>query len=291
MKKRYILVLLVLLISLVGCTGVEPNEPSSQTGLLESECRDTPLAVGCYIPFSDLDHISTVSVEYLMNETFDTERVGQAPRNWLLYKNQEYKADGVRTIIAEEEGGNRFVRMFSDGLRAPAFPQSAPTPTFIFTTKFNLDIDRKGVAFGSVMIPSDFSSNAVTLGVSTGAVNTISVVVGADLKVSVKVGGPFFYYSGSGDGGTEYSTPFTLVKDAWYDFKFEWDASINEVSAFIIIDDVETLLYSGEFHISNRVNAESSGALLVPNVFKVTMPRYSSGWAYLDNVIVERKGE
>jgi len=297
MKKRYILVLLILFTLLVGCTK-EPVEQTIDTGITISECRDTPLAIGCYIPSSDLNHISTDPVEYLITEDFNTERVGQAPRNWLLYKNQEYKADGVRTIIAEADGGNRYVRMFSDGLRAPAYPQSAPTPTFIFTTKFNLDIDRKGVAYGSVFLPSDFyiddklqTSNSVTFGVSTGAVNAISIVIGADRKVSVKVGGPFFYYSGSGDGGSEYATAFTLTKDIWYDFKFEWDASLNEVKAFIIVNEVETLLYSGDFHISNRVNAEASGAILVPNVFKVTMPRYSSGWAYLDNVIVERKGE
>lgn len=290
MKKRYILVLLILLTLLVGCTS-EPIDETNDNGIIISECRDTPLAAGCYIPSDDLNHISTDPVEYLITEDFDTERVGQAPRNWLLYKNQEYKADGVRAIIAEADGGNRYVRMYSDGLRAPAYPQSAPTPTFIFTTKFNLDIDRKGVAYGSVMIPSEVTSNAVTLGVSTGAVNAISVVIGADRKVSVKVGGPFFYYSGSGDGGSEYATAFTLSKDIWYSFRFEWDAALNEVKAFIIIDEVETMLYSGEFHISNRVNAESSGAILVPNVFKVTMPRYSSGWAYLDNVIVERKGE
>jgi hypothetical protein len=291
MKKRYILVLLILLTLLIGCTNKEPVEQTIDTGISISECRDTPLATGCYIPSDDLNHISTDPVEYLITEDFDTERVGQAPRNWLLYKNQEYKADGVRTIIAEEAGGNRYVRMYSDGLRAPAYPQSAPTPTFIFTTKFNLDIDRKGVAFGSVMIPSEVTSNAVTLGVSTGAVNAISVVIGTDRKVSVKVGGPFFYFSGSGDGGSEYATAFTLTKDIWYSFKFEWDASLNEVKAFIIIDAVETLLYSGEFHISNRVNAEVNETILVPNVFKVTMPRYSSGWAYLDDVVVERKGE
>jgi len=291
MKKRYIFVLLILLFMLIGCTEGEPVEDSNPTEMTMSECRDTPLAVGCYIPSTDLDHISTVPVEYLIDENFDTERINQAPRNWLLYKNEEYKADGVKAMIAEADGGNLFVKMYSDGLRAPAFPQSAPTPTFIFTTKFNLDIDRKGIAYGSIWIPSEVPSNSISLGVSTGAVNTISVVIGSDLKVNVKVGGPFFYYSGSGDGGTEYQTAFTLTKDLWYDFRFEWDASLNEVKAFIIIDNVESLLYSGEFHISNKVNAEESGAILVPNVFKVTMPRYMSGWAYLDNVKVERKGE
>lgn len=291
MKKRYIFILLFLLVVLVGCTDNEPVEQTDETKISVSECRDTPLAAGCYIPSNDLDHISTVSVEYLIDENFDIEQVNQTPRNWLLYKNQEYKTDGVRAIIAEEEGGNKYVRMYSDGLRAPAFPQSAPTPTFIFTTKFNLDIDRKGIAYGSVMIPSDVQSNSVSLGVSTGAVNAITVIIDTDLKVNVKVGGPFFYYSGSGDGGTVYPTAFTIDKDVWYNFKFEWDAQINLVKAFIIINDVDVLLYSGEFHISNRVNAESNGAILVPNVFRVTMPRFMSGWAYLDNVKIERKGE
>ena len=290
MKNRYIFVLLILLTVLVGCTDKEPVEQTIDTGMTVSECRDTPLAAGCYIPSDDLDHISTVPVEYLIDENFDTEQVNQTPRNWLLYKNQEYKADGVRAMIAEEDG-NKYVRMYSDGLRAPAFPQSAPTPTFIFTTKFNLDVDRKGIAYGSILIPSEVPSNSVSLGVSTGAVNSISVVIDNDLKVNVKVGGPFFYYSGSGDGGNTYPTAFTLTKDNWYDFRFEWDASINEVKAFIIIDDVESELYSGEFHISNRINAESNGAILVPNVFRVTMPRFMSGWAYLDSVKVERKGE
>ena len=227
MKKRYIFVLLILLTVLVGCTEKEPVEQTINTGIEISECRDTPLAEGCYIPSDDLNHISTDPVEYVIDENFDTERVNQAPRNWLLYKNEEYKTDGVKAMIAEDEIGNRFVKMYSDGLRAPAFPQSAPTPTFIFTTKFNLDIDRKGIAYGSIMIPGDVSSNSVSLGVSTGAVNAISVVIDTDLKVNVKVGGPFFYYSGSGDGGTTYPTSFTLTKDSWYDFRFEWDASLN----------------------------------------------------------------
>jgi hypothetical protein len=185
--------------------------------------------------------------------------------------------------------------MYSDGLRAPMYPQSAPTPTFILTSKFNLDIARAGIAYGSIMIPSENKlkigeeSNAVSLGVSTGAVNTISVVIGTDLSLSVKVGGPFFYYSGTGDGGDIYTTAYTLVKDQWYDFKFEWDASINSLKAFIIIDEVETSIFSGGFHISSRVNALISGMIMVPNVFRVTMPRYMSGWAYLDNVFVLRK--
>ena len=55
--------------------------------------------------------------------------------------------------------------------------------------------------------------------------------------------------------------------------------------------DIETELFSGTFHISSRVNALPAGAIMVPNVFRVTMPRYMNGWAYLDNVIIERRGE
>jgi hypothetical protein len=180
--------------------------------------------------------------------------------------------------------------MFSDGLRAPMYPQSAPTPTFIFTTKFNLDQDRKGVAYANIMIPTDVQANAVTVGVATGAVNTIGVTIGQDQKVSVRVGGPFFYYSGSGDGGETISTNVTLTKGSWYTFKFEWDASTNMIAAYLIQGETETSLYSGPFHISSRFNATANGFILVPNVVRVTMPRYSSGWAYLDHVIVERKG-
>ncbi|MDO9628599.1 MAG: hypothetical protein Q7I99_01755 [Acholeplasmataceae bacterium] len=288
MKK--IVSVLVLMLTLIISACSEVGSPSTPVNLEDYPCKDTPLAEGCFIPSSDLDHISANPEEYLINEVFDTERVGSNPRNWLLYRNQEYAVDGVRTVIAEETGGNRYVRMYSDGLRAPMYPQSAPTPTFIFTTKFNLDIDRKGVAFANIMIPNDVSSNEVTLGVATGAVNTIGVTIGQDLKVSVKLGGPFFYYSGSGDGGDTIATSLTITKGNWYTFKFEWDASTNLVAAYLVDDQNQTLLHSGSFHISNRVNALANGDILVPNVFKVTMPRYSAGWAYLDRVIVERKG-
>jgi len=288
MKKIVSILVLIFTLIISACTeAVTPNEPLAQEDYI---CKDTPLAEGCYIPSSDLDHISATPEEFLINETFDTERVGSNPRNWLLYRNQEYAVDGVRTLIAEETGGNRYVKMYSDGLRAPAFPQSAPTPTFIFTTKFNLDIDRKGVAYANIMIPTDVTSNSVSIGVATGAVNTIGVSIGQDLKVSVKVGGPFFYYSGSGDGGDSIATNITITKGNWYTFKFEWDASTNVVAAYLVNDQNQILLHSGAFHISNRVNALNDGEIIVPNVFKVTMPRHSAGWAYLDRVIVERKG-
>jgi hypothetical protein len=170
------------------------------------------------------------------------------------------------------------------------YPQSAPNPTFIFSTKFNLDLDRKGVSYASIMLPSNKPTDAISFGVSTGAVNTISALIGSDLKVKVKVGGPFFYYSGTADGGDEYATAYTLTKDTWYTFKFEWDANLNILSAYLKVGDTFTLLYSGQFHISNRVNALVSGDILVPNVFKVTMPRnYMNSYAFIDDVIVERK--
>ena len=285
MKRNILGVLIILLIGLVGCT--EKGEP---TPVLEDyRCKDTPLAEGCYIPSSDLNHISPVPTEYTISETFETDREDQMPRNWLLYRNEEYATDGVKaTIIADDD--NQYVEMYSDGLKAPMYPQSAPNPTFIFSTKFNLDLDRKGVSYASVMIPSAKKNNAVTLGISTGAVNTISVIIGTDLSVKVKVGGPFFYYSGTADGGDEHATSYTLSKDTWYQFKYEWDASLNRVAAYIKVNNQYVLLYQGAFHISSRVNALEDGMILVPNVFKVTMPRYQSGYAYLDDVIVERKG-
>ena len=288
MKKGILLILFIIF--MIGVSACTPDDQiDEEDEIIESPCKDNPLGEGCYIPSEDLNHISPIPTEYLLDEDFESENINKMPRNWLLYKNEEYAVGGVIAQIEEELDGNKYVAMYSDGLRAPMYPQSAPTPTFIMTSKFNLDIARAGIAYGSVMIPSGVESNAVTLGISTGAVNTISVVIGTDLSLSVKVGGPFFYYSGTGDGGDIYTTAFTLVKDQWYNFRFEWDASLNTLEAFIIIDDVETSLFSGGFHISSRVNALANEAILVPNVFRVTMPRYMSGWAFLDNVFVERK--
>lgn len=284
MKKSLLMMVFIFMMILSAC-----SEKTPELTIEDYACKDTPLKEGCYTPSNDLDFISPVAEEYLISETFETDRVNQMPRNWLLYRNEEYKADGVKATILELNE-NRYVELFSDGLKAPMYPQSAPNPTFIFSTKFNLDIDKKGVAYVSVMLPSNKPTDAISFGVSTGAVNTISAVIGTDLKVKVKVGGPFFYYSGTADGGDEFSTAYTLNKDTWYTFKFEWDASLNLVSAKIKQGENFVLLYSGQFHISNRVNALATGAILVPNVFKVTMPRnYMNSYAYLDDVIVERK--
>lgn len=278
--------MITLLIVLSGCVQKTP-EPEAEKDYI---CKDTPLAEGCYVPSDDLDFISPVADEYTISETFETDRVNQMPRNWLLYRNEEYKTDGVKATIVEN-GDNRYVELFSDGLKAPMYPQSAPNPTFIFSTKFNLDQDRKGVAYASILLPSDKPTDSISFGVSTGAVNTIQAIIGSDLKVQIKVGGPFFYYSGTADGGDIHSTNITIQKDTWYTFKFEWDASTNVVSASIQQGDQFTALYSGAFHISNRVNALADGAILVPNVFRVTMPRnYTNTYAYIDDVIVERKG-
>ena len=253
-------------------------------------CKFTPLAPECYTPSEDLDFISPIPDEYTIEETFEFEMLNQMPSNWLLYSNAEYRSGGVSARVVQMDGF-RAVRMYSDGLQKPPYPQAADTPTFIFTTKFNLDQDRKGIAYGSLMIPSE-EGNSVSMGVATGAVNTISVTIGRDMKLSVKVGGPFFYYSGNNDAGVTYTTPYTLEKDTWYDFKFTWDAEINLIQAFIIIDSVEVLLHQGEFHESNRFNVLPQGMILVPNVFRVTMPsgRNVSGYSYLRNVSVERKG-
>lgn len=285
MKKSILGVLVIFTLLLSACTEKAPID------IVEDyACKDTPLAEGCYIPSEDLNFISPVTDEYTISETFETDRINQMPRNWLLYRNEEYKADGVKATIVEKSG-NRVVELFSDGLKAPMFPQSAPNPTFIFTTKFNLDIDRKGVAYASVMLPSDKPTDSISFGVSTGAVNAIQAVIGSDLKVKIKVGGPFFYHSGTADGGDEYSTSYTVVKDTWYTFKFEWDASINQVKASLKQGDTYVSLYQGTFHISNRVNALITGAILVPNVFKVTMPRnYMNSYAYIDDVIITRQG-
>jgi len=286
MKKSILGVIISLLIVLSGC--VQKTPPIEEEK--DFRCKDTPLVEGCYVPSDDLNFISPIADEYTISETFETDRVNQMPRNWLLYRNEEYKADGVKATVLESSG-NRFVELFSDGLKAPMYPQSAPNPTFIFSTKFNLDLDRKGVAYASVMLPSNKPTDSISFGVSTGAVNTIQAVIGSDLKVQIKVGGPFFYYSGTSDGGDTHSTNVTILKDTWYTFKFEWDASTNVVSAHIKQGEQFMSLYSGAFHISNRVNALPSGQILVPNVFKVTMPRnYTNTYAFLDNVIVERKG-
>ena len=279
---------------------VTPSQP--QQTYEDYRCKDIPLSEGCYVPSGDLDFQTSEPMEFTIDETFEFEMINQMPSNWLLYSNPEYRSNAVTARVVEMDG-QRVVRMYSDGLQKPPYPQNAQTPTFIFTTKFNLDQSRKGVAFGSLMIPTEVvrsdqtvfenKTASVSMGVSTGAVNAISVVIGTDMKLSVKVGGPFFYYSGSGDGGEYIETPYTLDKDQWYDFKFEWDAALNIVRAYLLTETDEVLLYEGPFHISNRFNAVASGDILVPNVFKVTMPsgRNAESYAFLKGVRVEHKGD
>jgi hypothetical protein len=291
MKKYTISLLFILIFIVSACTEIPIT--SDPTIIEDYICKDNPLGEGCYIPAEDLNHISPIPQEYLISETFDSENVGSMPRNWLLYRNEEYAINGVRTIIGEEDGGNRFVRMYSDGRNTPPYPQSTniTKPSFIFTTKFNLDIDRKGVAYASIMIPEEETSSGVNVGVATGAVNVIGVQIGSNMAVTIRVGGPFFYYSGNGDGGDIYNTSLTLTKGIWYRFKFIWDANENMVAAYHLDGENEILLHTDEFHISNRVNAIASGEIMVPNVVRVTMMQNLPGWAYLDDVIVERKGE
>lgn len=296
MKKALLLSLSVLTIILFGCqqettttTSELTDVTTLYTGFQESPCKDTPLATDCYVPSDDLNFISPIPDEYVITEDFETETLNQIPRNWLIFSNAEYKANGVFSRV-REDGDNKYVEMYSDGLQKPLYPQSAPTPTFIFTTKFNLDIARKGVAYASVMVPST-NRNAVTVGVATGAVNTISVTIDTNLSVFVKVGGAFYYYSLNGDGGDYFETALVVTANAWYDFKFEWDAEIDSVKAYWINGETEVLLHEDTFHVSNRFNGVPNGEILVPNVFKVTMPYGRNGFAYLDNVIVERMEE
>jgi hypothetical protein len=283
--KRLLLVFLLLF--MVGCDVATTT--TMETADLESACKDTPLAEACYQPSGDLNHITPTPEEYTIDETFDTDRLNQQPRNWLLYSNAEYLPNGVYAKVVEGISG-RHVQLYSNGLARPPHPQSAPVPTFIFSTKFNLDQARAGVAYADVMVPST-NKNAVTVGISTGAVNAISITVDNDLKLVVKVGGPFYYYSLTGDGGTLIATSITLQTETWYSFRFEWDAEANVISAYLVQTSGDTLLHSGPFHLSNRFNALETGAILVPNNVKVTMPRGQSGFAYLDNVRVERKAE
>ncbi len=284
MAKRFVLIF-ILSILLTGCA----QATTTVSTAAESACKDTPLAAGCFVPSEELDFISSDPDEYTIEETFAIDRLNQQPANWLLYSNAEYEANGVYARVVES-AELRYVEMYSDGQHKPAYPQSAPTPSFIFTTKFNLDIDRKGIAYADVMIPS-VGKNAVAVGVATGAVNTISITIDNDLELFVKVGGPFYYYSQAGDGGDYYETGITIEADRWYSFRFEWDAGLDLVQAWMLEGETETRLYEGAFHISNRFNGAATGAILVPNVFKVTMPYGQAGKAYLDNVIVTRKGE
>lgn len=284
MKK--ILLFLLLFLFLIGCD--QTTGPTSSLDA-ESVCKDTPLSTACFLPSERTTSSADDIAEYTIEETFESERLNQIPSHWLLYSNEEYKAGGVSAKVMAE-GENQFVQMYSDGLQKPPYPQNAPTPTFIFTTKFNLDLARKGTASIDVLVPS-VGGNAVSVGLSTGAVNTVSVTVDADRSVFVKVGGPFYYYSLNNDGGDRHNTAFTLENDTWYTFRFEWDATLNLVKAFLIDGETENLLFSGPFHISNRINANATAEILVPNVVRVTMPYNKSGFAAIDNIIVERKAD
>lgn len=301
MKKKSLLMLILLMFSLVlfACSGEE--EPTEQ----QSIGFDDPFSPDIYIPTSDLEHISPVPDEYTIQEDFDAETLNQTPRNWYLYTNNEYgisesyyEGSSLAYYVPQEvlartvgDETNQYVEMYSAGVHAPMYPQGAPTPTFIFTAMFNLDQDRAGVAYGSLMVSSDKHNNKVTLGVSSGSVTTISVTIEENLDLTVKVGGPFFYYSGTADAGDTYDTDYTLSKDTWYSFKFEWQAATDFLAAYLLVDDTYVLLWQGNFHISSRVNALETGTIMVPNVVRVTMPRYQEGWAYLDDINVERWGD
>lgn len=282
MKKLLIGALVIVAFGLTAC------ENANNTAEKVSRCFNTPLAEGCFNPSEELNHVSPIPEEYTITETFETDRVNQTPRNWLIYTNAEYDPNGVSARVIEE-GGQRFVRMYSDGKQRPPYPLAAPVPTFIFSSKFNLDIDRKGIAYADVMVPAT-ERNAVTVSLSTGAVNAISVTIDRNLALTAKVGGPFFYHSGNNDSGLTTDTLRTLTADTWYRFKFTFDAHLDEVSVSILDGETYTLLHTSPFHVSNRFNAVETGMILVPNSVKVTMPRNQAGYAYLDNVIVERKG-
>jgi hypothetical protein len=284
MKKISILLILILVMAFSGCE----EDPEV------SKCLDDPLGEGCYVPPEDLQFQSPIKPEYVIDENFEGEPLNQMPSNWLLYKNEEYLPNGVQAFVVQE-GGNNYVKMFSDGKQKPMYPQGASTPTFIFTTKFNLDQARKGIAYGSVLIPGpeklpeNGQHNGVTIGLATGAVNTASVTIGKDLKIYVKIGGPFFYHSGNNDSGDIHVTNITVEKNQWYRFRFEWDAALNKIKIDLLNGENTVNIYDGAFHISSRYNALANGKIQVPNVFKVTMDYNSSGWAFLDNVKVERK--
>ncbi len=296
MRRTLILLLLPVFFALVACdrettvTTTDQLEVVTTTSLeVESPCKNDPFGTNCFIPSDNLDFISPVPDEYTISETFETEVVDQMPMNWLLYTNSEYKANGVFAKV-KTTGDNKYVEMYSDGLQKPLYPQSAPTPTFIFTTKFNLDITQSGIANMDIMVPSE-NMNSVSAGVSTGAVNTISIIIDNDMSLLVKVGGPYYYYSQNGDGGDYHDTGRVLETETWYTFRFTWDGPSNLVAAYLVLAAEDVLLYEGQFHISNRFNAKADGKILVPNVVKITMPYRQSGYAYLDNVSVERSGE
>lgn len=306
MKKTLLLALFVLT-GLLGCasstttsettastatsTSTSAMTETTTTGidpLAASPCKDDPLSEACYTPSYGQTHAEEDNFEYTISETFETDFLNQMPSNWLLYSHEEYQAGGVTAKIAAD-GDNQYVTMYSDGLQKPLYPQNAPTPTFIFTTKFNLDTARAGIATIDVMVPSE-NPNSVSAGVSTGAVNCVSVIIDNEMDLSVKIGGPFYYYSLNGDAGQILPTGLVLDHDEWYTFRFEWDAEENLVQAFLVTKEGDILLHQGTFHISNRFNAMADGEIYVPNVVKVTMPFGQDGFACIDNAIVTERG-
>ncbi|HBT59647.1 MAG TPA: hypothetical protein DEA45_02360 [Acholeplasmataceae bacterium] len=289
MKKIILSIALVLgSLTLSACT-TKKEEPIVETEK-ESVCKNQPLSSGCFDENFDLDFISTTKEEFLISETFENEFVNQQPYNWLLYRNQEYHADSVSARVVEV-GENKVVQVYSDGKFSPPFPQGVAKPeSLILSTKFNLDQTRSGVATGKIMVPST-EGNEVSFGVYTGAVNVASILIDRQMKLTVKIGGPFFYHSGNGDSGNYIDTGITLSRDEFQQFSFYWDGNLNELKV-IFHQEVDHVLYEGNFHISSRINAEASGTIMVPNVFKVTMPKAlnMTGFAYIDDIIVTRKG-
>lgn len=289
MKKIVISFILVSMTLTLGACDKTKEEPIVDEEK-QSVCMEQPLSSGCFDPNFDLDFISPTKEEFLISETFETEFLNQQPYNWLLYRNQEYQADSVSARVVEMDG-NKVVKVFSDGKYSPAFPQGVSKPeSLILSTKFNLDQTRSGVATGKIMVPSN-EGNEVSFGIYTGAVNVASILIDRQMKLTVKIGGPFFYHSGSGDSGIYIDTNLTLTRDEFHQFSFHWDGNTNLLKV-VLNQTTDVILYEGEFHISARTNAVATEFLQVPNVFKVTMPKALNmqGYAYIDDVIVTRKG-
>lgn len=289
MKKIVISFILVIVTFILSGCDKTKEEPIIEKEK-QSVCMNQPLASGCFDPDFDLEFISPEKEEYLISETFEDEFLNQQPYNWLLYRNQEYQADSVSARVVEMDG-NKVVKVYSDGKYSPAYPQGVSKPeSLILSTKFNLDETRAGIATAKIMVPSN-EGNEVSFGIYTGAVNVASILIDRQMKVTVKIGGPFFYHSGNGDSGIYIDTNITLSRDEFHQFSFHWDGITNQLKV-VFNQPTDIILYEGEFHISARTNAEATEFLQVPNVFKVTMPKALNmqGYAYVDDVIVTRKG-
>lgn len=288
--KKYILLLLLVfgLFGIVGCQNNSEEPNGDKIIETESPCKDNPFGEGCYNPSKDLDHISTEIEEFLVEDDFEGERTDQKPRKWLIYSNPEYKAGAVDAKVLEEDG-NKFVRLYSDGSAKPPYPQGAAQPTLIFTTKFNLDLTKKGQLEIDVMVPEE-ENNQVSFGLSAGAVNVINFTISKDYKLSSKVGGPYFYFSGNADAGQTHPTDIVITPGKWYKFLFTWDIEQDKVQSFIYLDDQKELVVDSAFHVSNHFNAKLDNEILGPNVISVTMPysRLNVGYAFIDNVKVSR---